>query len=217
MDILTKLVTGIIFHVNKSGNYITKTKLLKLLYLVDVEYYRVHRKILTEFKWKYFHLGPWTSEYDPVLDNLVSCNQIIRTRSNKPEIDAEFYRTQIETELENIFEDFKDEFILKRILNTWGSKTTGEILDYIYFHTEPILYGERNKLLDFSVIPEEKDAFYTRSKSGKSQQEIKALRKEFKKKQEQRQQGKQTQSQFTAPKYDQEYAEAMEKLEELYH
>ena len=41
------------------GSYFTKTKLLKLLYLFDVEYYRIHRIIFfTGFSWKFYHLGP---------------------------------------------------------------------------------------------------------------------------------------------------------------
>lgn len=216
MGFLTKLITAIIFHIKKSGSYVTKTKLLKLLYLVDVEYYRLHRKLLTEFNWKYYHLGPWTAEYDTVLESLIACDAIIKTRNSNSESDTEFYYTKKEIKLEDVFEDVKDELMVKRILDIWGTKTTNEILDYVYFYTEPMIYGERNKALDFSKIPEQKSIIYAKAKSGKSQQEIKALRQEFKRKQEEKKQGEQTQLEFTAPKYDEEYSEAMEKLEELY-
>jgi hypothetical protein len=39
---LTELITAIVSYVTERGGYITKTKLLKLLYLFDVEFYRAH-------------------------------------------------------------------------------------------------------------------------------------------------------------------------------
>ncbi len=38
---LVKLIPAIISAVVERGGYVTKTKLLKLLYLFDVEYYRL--------------------------------------------------------------------------------------------------------------------------------------------------------------------------------
>jgi len=73
-----------------------------------------------------------------------------------------------------------------------------------------------NKLVKILEQERSNNVLYAKTKSGKSQQEIKALRQEFKRKQEEKKQGEQTQLEFTAPKYDEEYSEAMEKLEELY-
>ena len=73
-----------------------------------------------------------------------------------------------------------------------------------------------NELVQILEKENSNNVLYAKSKSGKSQQEMKALREAFKKKREERQQGEQTQLEFTAPKYDEEYSEAMEKLEELY-
>ena len=56
---IEKLMIAIVSWAVEQGSYITKTKLLKLLYLFDVEYYRVHRRTFTGFSWKFFHLGPW--------------------------------------------------------------------------------------------------------------------------------------------------------------
>jgi hypothetical protein len=71
----------------------------------------------------------------------------------------------------------------------------------------------RNAPLDFSVIPPEKPAPYSRSSSGKTAAEIKKLRMKFEAQQAER---KATQNQpfvFTPPKHDEEYRAAMAKLE----
>ena len=63
---LADLLVAIVSYVTTHDGYVTKTKLLKLLYLLDVEFYRAHGQMFTGFNWKYFHLGPWTDEFDPL-------------------------------------------------------------------------------------------------------------------------------------------------------
>src|SRR4051794_32036482 len=78
-DTAKNLIAAIISFVKQKGSYVTKTKLLKLLYLFDIEYYRVHRRTFTGFSWKYFHLGPWAAEYDPTLDGLLASGALNET------------------------------------------------------------------------------------------------------------------------------------------
>ena len=79
---IEKLIAAIVTWVVGEGSYVTKTKLLKLLYLFDVEYYRAHRETFTGFGWKFFHLGPWAAEFDPALDELVNRGTLLQQRSN---------------------------------------------------------------------------------------------------------------------------------------
>jgi hypothetical protein len=214
---LQELIPAVVSFVLERDSYVTKTKLLKLLYLFDVEYFRLNRVIFTGFQWKYYHLGPWTDEYDPLLDHLIVQDLLIKRPSTNPDyIDAEFFRTSGYFDIEGIFSSYKDEFALKNILRTWGDKATAEILDYIYFHTEPIKYGERGKPLDFNTIEEHRPAEYKRASSGVSKEKIKALREEFETRLQTTQDPVNSKhSNFTPPKYDQEFFEAMEKLGEL--
>jgi len=62
---------------------VTKTKLLKLLYLFDVEYYRVHRQTFTGFGWKFLSSWPWAAEFDPALDDLVIKGTLLQQRSTR--------------------------------------------------------------------------------------------------------------------------------------
>ena len=138
-----RLMVAIVTWVVEHESYVTKTKLLKLLYLFDVEYFRVHRRTFTDFSWKFFHLGPWAAEYDPTLEALVSRNVLLQQCSNA-EFERVFYKPVQRSDPREPFRNVTDENILRGVLKIWGARTTGEILDYAYFQTPPMEAGIRN-------------------------------------------------------------------------
>src|SRR5260370_35675563 len=123
-----KLIVAIVPWVVDQESYVTKTKLLKLLYLFDVEYYRAHRQTFTGFTWKFFHLGPWAAEFDPTLDGLVAKAALLQQRSNS-EFETSFYKPADRVDPREPFCNLKDEYIFRGVLKPWGTRTPGEILD----------------------------------------------------------------------------------------
>jgi hypothetical protein len=208
---LSELVVVVVSYVTEHGGYISKTKLLKLLYLFDVEFYRVHGRTFTGFQWKYFHLGPWTREFDPLLDELVANGSLIEQSIERPDFDAKFLNSAEPGNLKKPFDNYKDEAILKSLLDIWGPSPTSEILDHVYFHTEPMEHGIRNEPLDFSRVLQQVPETYKRPSSNKTAGEIKAMRREFNQKIAKRPAS--AAFQFTQPKYDDEFHAAMEKLD----
>jgi len=73
--------------------------------------------------------------------------------------------------------------------------------------------GIRNQPLNFSMIPPEYPVVYSRSSSGKSPADIRKLRAKFEGQQADRKAKEQPPFTFTRPRYDEEYFEAMAKLE----
>lgn len=207
------LIAAIVTWIAEHESYVTKTKLLKLLYLFDVEYYRHHRSTFTGFGWKFFHLGPWAADYDSALSGLLDQGILSEQRSNSSEYDAAFYKSVEHVETRRAFVRVKDESILLEVLKRWGTSTTGEILNYVYFQTEPMEAGIRNQPLDFSLIPTERPAVYARSSSGTSPAVIRKLRAKFERQQAEKKAKEQRPFTFTPPKYDEEYFEAMGKLQ----
>lgn len=208
---LTELVIAVVSYVTERGGYITKTKLLKLLYLFDVEFYRVHGRTFTGFQWKYFHLGPWTREFDPLLEVLVATGSLTEQSVERADFDAKFLVSSEPGNLRKPFDNYKDEAILKSVLDIWGPSPTSEILDYVYFRTEPMEHGIRNENLDFSRVLQQVPETYKRSSSNKTVGEIKAMRREFSQKIAKRLTSRAFE--FTQPKYDDEFRAAMEKLD----
>src|SRR5579885_2481795 len=174
---LPELIVAVVSYVTEHGGYITKTKLLKLLYLFDVEFYRAHSQTFTGFQWKYFHLGPWTKEFDPLLESLLSKDELTEHVSERSEFDTRFLRSGETLDLRRAVANYKDEAILRSVLDTWGPSSTGEILDYVYFRTEPMEYGVRNESLDFSKVLQQIPGPYKRTPSDKPPAEIRALRR----------------------------------------
>jgi hypothetical protein len=210
-SLIHNLIKTVVSQVNQRSGYVTKTKLLKLIYLFDVEYYRVHRQTFTGFNWKFFHLGPWTREFDPLVEDLVRSRVLEENTSAKQDYDTKFFRTPEIYDTSGLFSTFSDESILRSVLNTWSESSTGEILDYVYFHTEPMEHGVRNEILDFSSINHEKSEKYVRPKSASSEKEIGKLRKAFQERRNQTQGV--TRFQFTPPRYDDEFEKAIQKIE----
>jgi hypothetical protein len=208
---VSELIVAIVSYVTEQSGYVTKTKLLKLLYLFDIEFYRAHGTTFTGFQWKYFHLGPWTGEFDPLLAELVTKGSLVERASERSEFDTKFLLPGERLDLRKPVDNYRDEAILKSILDIWGPSTTGEILDHVYFRTEPMEYGVRNEKLDFTRVLPEAPSKYKRSESSKTAKEIKALRKEFSQKNADRL--SRPPFQFTPPRYDDEFLTAMEKLD----
>jgi hypothetical protein len=214
-SILQQLIPAIVSYVTDHGGYLTKTKLLKLIYLFDVEYFRIHRRTFSGFSWKFFHLGPWTSEFDPVVQALVEHGHLSESSSAKADYETRFYRTSEHIELEGLLKSYKEEAVLREILDVWGDRTTGEVLDYVYFRTEPMELGSRNEPLDFNKIAENFPPKYVRSTSGVTIKDLKAQRERFAKEQLLRQEDRKSGSFFTPPNYDEEFLEALAKLDQL--
>lgn len=209
-----KLIPAIGTYVKDKGTNLSKTKLLKLLYLFDVEYYRLHQQTFTGFQWRFFHLGPWTNEIDPLLDELVRSGELEPRQYSTLEYDSCNYEPAEETDIGSLFASVRDEGILKRVLSTWAERSVGEILDYVYFHTEPMEHGIRNAPLDFSLISTLPPERYTRSSSGTPPAEVARLRKAIQEKQAALQNQQTSKFEFTPPTYDEEFFRALSKLDE---
>jgi hypothetical protein len=186
-----QLIPAIVSFINEHNGYVTKTKLLKLLYLFDVEFFRANRRTFTRFEWKFFHLGPWTAEYEPIVNKLVA-NGVFH-------------------EFSKLFSSFADEAVLRRVLNTWAENSTGEILDYVYFRTEPMEHGIRNERLDFAHIQQEAPSKYVRSSSGATKKDIRRFKEELASRLKSIETSKTFE--FTPPQYDDQFQAEMNRLE----
>ena len=209
--VVEQLIPAIVSYVTEHNGYVTKTKLLKLLYLFDVEFFRANQRIFTGFEWKFFHLGPWTSEYEPIINSLVATGTLVEQSSARSEYDTKFFRSSEHSDLSRLFPSFGEEAVLRRVLNTWGENSTGEILDYVYFRTEPMEHGIRNERLDFTHISQEEPAKYIRNASGVTKKDVKRLRAELASRLKDLQ-GRQT-FEFTEPNYDEQFQVEMDRLE----
>lgn len=134
---------------------INKTKLLKLLYLLDYFGYRKNRRKVTDIKWKYFLYGPWSEEYD----NILNARELVIENDSYNEKDFKKISLKGNLHIKEYELDIETKPLAEKVLTKYGKAELRDILDYIYFETEPMINADkRGEFLDFETINEE--AYY---------------------------------------------------------
>jgi hypothetical protein len=131
----------ILYFVSKTSGFITKTQLVKFLYLSDLYSVKWTGKQLTQLDWYYYHYGPWDEEIDSALKRLEG--KVVQ----KPEGKTVFI--QINDELPEV-DDFKFSeglrLMLENIRKEWAGVTSDKIeslLSYVY-STAPMVAAKKD-------------------------------------------------------------------------
>jgi len=133
------------------------TKLIKLLYLIDCEYFQWHRKTLTEAPWVFFHYGPYCEELVEVAHHTPGVESL-------PEVEFEDGKSFRGYRLTEFHSDpiehahFSVRGVVDGVYRRWGPVDLALVLDHVYFETQPMMNAVRFQPLDFSLIPNPRDA-----------------------------------------------------------
>jgi hypothetical protein len=210
---LRELVIALVSKVRESGVKISKTKLLKLLYLFDIEWYRIHGETFTGFNWQFYLLGPWTDEYDPTLDKYEG-NGIDREKT-KDHYGTEFISTADTVRLRDLFATREEEIIFEDLVRTWAKVPTEEILNHIYFRTEPMDEAVRYEKLDFRKVASTAPRKYRRTKSSLSKSQLETIRLKVAEELEKVRERERGLTRFDPPDYGEPFLDDMEELERI--
>lgn len=126
---------------------------MKFLYLSDWLSVLYRERRLTDYPWRFYHYGPYASTAQHGIDAAVESGKITMEQISDPDDrdvflyrrrgdDPEFWR--------HIGVGF--EARLRRLIEQWIHRPRNELLDFVYFGTEPMLAARRGDLLDFSTI-----------------------------------------------------------------
>lgn len=153
MTITQNVLLSILSEARSKNLPVGKTQLVKYLYLTEVEYYRETGSRLTDLEWKFYYYGPYAFELESIFDSPEFSKKEIPLENGKT-----FKRFAVAEPShayhENI--DAKISFVIKRVVGEWGNKSLQELLDYVYFETEPMeAVKKRGEILDFSTIQKE--------------------------------------------------------------
>jgi len=122
------------------------TRLVKLLYLADVEWRRAHGgEPIANLTWKFLHFGPYANELADLLGGPdVEVKELEHGKEvrsfNFPDDDGE---TTLPSEVVSL---------VRQLVSNWGDVPLNKLLDHVYFDTEPMENAKRYELLDFSVL-----------------------------------------------------------------
>lgn len=118
-----------------------RTRLTKLLYLTEVEYFRATGQRLTDLAWFFHHYGPYAHE----LAGLLGGEELGAAGD-----EARIYPANRATEA--VRDDVVLRGLLEAMVHEWGDADLNRLLDYVYFETEPMDEVRRGDRLDFSTV-----------------------------------------------------------------
>ena len=208
------LLLALIERVKEQGGAPNKTKLLKLLYLADVENFRLHRETLTGFSWIFYLYGPWTREYDELLGDLEHSHRISLIKWRSEEVEGAQIEANESKSLNEVVPDSNAFFRIQRQADTWANQPLSALLDYVYFETEPMEDAVAGKPLDFTRIDFELPQLYQRKKSAMHPEALKRLRASLEERRRSMSEHlRDIQANYKAPVYDEVYFNAMDALD----
>ncbi len=125
------------YFVYETKGYITKTQLIKFLYLADLYSVKWTGKQLTELDWYYYNYGPWHDDIDAALNKMNGKEIIQESQGNT---------TLIKLGVQAVSSDDLElpvslKLVLDNIRREWagsGQDKLNQLLDYVY-STAPML------------------------------------------------------------------------------
>jgi hypothetical protein len=150
MELLKRLILYIIDQIQDQEGIISKIRIVKLLYLIDVEHYRTYGKTLTGLEWIFYRYGPYAFAIDSAVRQLGFDlgEEEVTTAAGYP---AYVYRVEEPQSLEDIV-SFAVQSMIDRKIKQWALEDTRFLLDYVYTATEPMQQATFGQKLDFSKI-----------------------------------------------------------------
>jgi len=202
--IILKVLKYVVDQIRERDGIPTRTRVVKFLYLIDVEYYRHHGSTLSQLPWKFLHYGPYTMEIEPLLQSF-SLDEKETIVKNHYKVFT--YKVDHPETLDGIL-PFSDQTMIDRIIERWALESLNRLLDYVYFETEPMKGASRGELLDFSTITHEPLVIEKTPQAQLPGETINKFRKKFKAIHA----GKTHARHYTPPPYDDIYFQAIETM-----
>lgn len=209
-----ELALAILTRLQEKGSGANKTKLLKLLYLADIEHFRKHEETITGFDWRFHLYGPWATEYDELIDDLERHDYVSLQSWNRDGLSGSRIVLSERRELDTVVKDADEFFRIQRLIDTWADRSLPDLLTHVYFETEPMADAVSQQPLHFSQVSKTPPVLYRRSTSSTPPKTIERLKSRLRayqqKAEEQRARALES---FRPPVYDDVYLLALAELE----
>ncbi len=152
---LGTLIAFVVTGVHEAGGPLGRTKLVKLLYFIDLAYFAKHGRTLTSLKWIYYHYGPYVMNLPATLakldwdlpeeDHVTQAGFVAKVRRPTEE------RWSLESVLTK--QAGSDAITAVRsVVDQWATVSLNEVLDHAYYHTEPMRDAKPGDVLDFTTV-----------------------------------------------------------------
>ena len=210
-QLLRDLIAHVISELGELDASFGKTKLVKLLYLIDVEDYRRFGRSLSGLEWVYYHYGPYAFDIDGALSemSLDVPSESIETRRGVSAIVFKPSR-DLNPDLGRHVESNHELRLVNRVINSWALTDLNALLNHVYFYTEPMRDAHRGDVLDFSKIDRSRKVPTRPQEPAISSERIQEFRARLRTSREQRM----PVPLEPAPRYDAVYLEGLRRMTE---
>ena len=123
------------------------TRLVKLLYLADLEWRRRGNGPVSELTWRFLHYGPYANELAEPLNHP---DMEVLEEGERKARRFDFDPDELEATSAELPEDLQS--LTSQLVRQWGDANIYSLLDYVYFDTEPMENARRGDTLDFSNL-----------------------------------------------------------------
>lgn len=124
------------------------TRLIKLVYLVELEYYRCYQKRITGVDWIYYKFGPYVMNYPDYFQH--GLERLVDEDNNYHLIRLSYDTTDYCNKIVSR--------IVERVVKEFGDCKLNDLLDYVYYNTEPMMAVQnRGDKIDFKYVASKHD------------------------------------------------------------
>ncbi len=130
-----KKLEEVVYEVIKRFPGISRTQLVKLVYVIDREYFKENGNTLTGVEYELYFYGPYSHEFKKVLNSLKENDAIYE---NFDGVSYEIFLTERQKESSSFEEKENDaiESAIKQLTKDGKLKSTREIKSYVYSFDE---------------------------------------------------------------------------------
>lgn len=147
-NLITKILLYTIDKLQDLEAPISTIRLVKYLFIVDMEYYRRRGEILTGLDWIRYSFGPYSFEFPDVLSSLGIDIESSERLTDKGMIRT--FKSFGEQRIDDIL-DYSTTALLDRTIEYWAFESLDLVLDYVY-SSGSIYNSKFGDKIDFTKI-----------------------------------------------------------------
>ncbi len=146
-ELVKHLILYIVAKLRDMDAPVSTIRLVKCLYLIDLEYYNRHFKTLTGIEWVKYKYGPYFFDWGNAIRSTGLDLEIEEVLTEHGP--GRIYKVYDEQSISGIV-DFGAEQLINRVLQKWGLEDRDVLLEYVY-GTMPVKHAEHGEPLDFTL------------------------------------------------------------------
>lgn len=134
------------------NEYVTKTKLAKLLYFADFAWYYSHLESMSGMEYRKIQYGPVADAYFRLIDEMADAGEIAIDFKEEGAMHVSQTATGARHRLTEITSD--EETLMQEINEKWKGRKTAEIVTYTHKQM-PYMFAEDNEIVSYEIFGQE--------------------------------------------------------------